>query len=100
MPIPFEQLGHHSGMPCEVVEAAHVEDATGYACAESAIAQCGDCGVQMCALHSEVCGVCREVMCPMCLRLHSTSGVHSLRRPAASDRMSDQARTRTEGSKF
>ena len=74
-----------SQMPCEVVEAVHVEDAAGFTCGKLTQGRCIDCGFEVCGDHRKVCLKCLHVFCPMCLAFHQRSGVH-LKRPVQPDK--------------
>ena len=58
-------------MRCEIVEVAHVEDATGYPCDNETSKRCFDCGSHLCDEHAENCDICEEVFCSICLAFHS-----------------------------
>jgi hypothetical protein len=73
-----------STMNCEIIEVAHVEDATGYPCTREASARCSDCGAHLCDLHSASCEMCQETFCETCLAFHSRS-YHAAKKPVAAD---------------
>src|SRR5207302_3556551 len=63
-PFSCERLGFARRlwrMPCEVVEAAHVEDADAYPCLGQAHRKCSDCGAQVCEFHAQDCTHCADV---------------------------------------
>src|SRR5438105_1499285 len=62
-------------MPCEVVEAAHVEDANGVPCGRTSNACCSICESALCVQHAEMCAMCSRTFCPSCIRGHQSSGV-------------------------
>lgn len=55
---------------CGVVEVQSLEDALGATCGRPSKARCSDCGVPICAAHTEPCSVCREVFCTSCMTFH------------------------------
>jgi hypothetical protein len=63
---------------CEIVEAVHALDRTGYRCTGEACVHCSDCGNAVCAKHSEVCQICRTVFCTGCLDFHTHPKVVSV----------------------
>ena len=56
---------------CEIIEVAHIEDATGYPCGQEASARCRDCGTPICDAHGETCAACDAVFCATCLAFHN-----------------------------
>jgi hypothetical protein len=48
---------------CGVVEVQSLEDALGATCGRPSKARCSDCGVAVCAAHTEPCASCREIFC-------------------------------------
>jgi hypothetical protein len=55
---------------CEVIEVAHVEDATGYPCGSDASGRCCDCGTHLCDSHAENCSLCDDLFCETCYSFH------------------------------
>jgi len=55
---------------CEIVMVRGVDDANGYACGRSSIAECCDCGASLCDLHAEECDLCQETYCSVCFLFH------------------------------
>ena len=55
---------------CGVVEVQSLEDALGATCGRPSKARCTDCGVAICAAHTERCAVCREIFCSSCMTFH------------------------------
>jgi hypothetical protein len=55
---------------CGVVEVQSLEDALGATCGRPSKARCSDCGVAVCAAHTEPCATCREIFCTSCLSFH------------------------------
>jgi len=58
-------------MQCEIIEAAHIEDAIGYHCSNDSVAKCLDCGITVCDAHAESCGFCDATFCATCLAFHN-----------------------------
>jgi hypothetical protein len=55
---------------CEIVMVRGVEDANGYPCGGTSVAECCDCGAKLCDLHFEECDLCHETYCSMCFLFH------------------------------
>jgi hypothetical protein len=55
---------------CEIVMVRGIEDADGYPCGRTPVAQCCDCGAKLCNLHFEECDLCHETYCSMCHHFH------------------------------
>ncbi len=55
---------------CETGMVRGVDDADGYLCGRTSVAQCCDCGSKLCELHFEECDLCQDTYCPMCLLCH------------------------------
>jgi hypothetical protein len=47
---------------CEIVMVRGVEDANGYPCGGTSVAECSDCGAKLCDLHFEECDLCDETV--------------------------------------
>jgi hypothetical protein len=58
-------------MTCDVFMTRSGDDRGDY-CGRSSVAQCSDCGLHMCDLHTEECDKCGETFCPGCLSFHSS----------------------------
>jgi hypothetical protein len=57
-------------MNCEIVMVRGVDDADGCPCGRRSVAECCDCGASLCELHSDLCDLCHETYCSMCLMFH------------------------------
>jgi len=55
---------------CGVFEARSLDDALGATCGRSANAKCSDCGIALCAAHTERCKLCAAIFCQPCLTFH------------------------------
>jgi hypothetical protein len=55
---------------CEIVMVRGVEDANGYPCGGTSVAECCDCGAKLCDLHFAECDLCHETYCSMCFLFH------------------------------
>lgn len=55
---------------CEIVMVQGSEGANSYPCGVRANDQCCDCGAMLCELHSDLCDICQEIYCSMCLLFH------------------------------
>jgi hypothetical protein len=69
---------------CEIVMVRGVEDANGYPCGRTSVAECCDCGAKLCDLHFEECDLCHETYCSMCFLFQDCFGqsqARILRRP-------------------
>jgi len=73
---------------CGVIEVRSLEDALGATCARQAKAVCSDCGISVCAAHTEPCNLCRETFCPSRLSFHQA--VHA--KPASAERFPGEKR--------
>jgi len=61
---------------CGVVEVQSLEDALGATCGRPSKARCSDCGVAVCAAHTEPCVSCREIFCSSCMSFHQARHAH------------------------
>jgi hypothetical protein len=55
---------------CEIVMVDGSEGTSSYPCGLKANDQCCDCGAMLCELHSDLCDICQEIYCSMCLLFH------------------------------
>ena len=52
---------------CEIVMVESPEGGNSYPCGLRANDQCWDCGAMLCELHSDLCDICQEIYCSICL---------------------------------
>ena len=64
-----QKLASHSHR-CEIVLVQGTHDANGFPCGRPSSETCSDCGSELCDLHTEVCDLCEQTFCSMCLWLH------------------------------